>query len=143
MLRKFFAAVLLVSFVACGAAFAASEAELQQQAIAEAMAAMANEPPITQADIDAFLTMAPQADAVMNDPVATVKLYQDNNMTPQRFGVIGGKISIGILLSQGITKEQLASFGQFPDYMVPNDAEQALIDKNIDTIMAVMDEVAE
>lgn len=139
MLRKFFAAVLLTSFVACGAAFAGTQAELQQQAIAEAMAAMANEPPLTQADIDAFLKMAPQAEAVMSDPAATVKLYQDNNMTPQRFGVVGGKISVGVLLSQGVTREQLASFGQFPEYMVPNDDEVALIGKNIETIMQVME----
>lgn len=138
MLRKFFAAVLLTSFVACGAVFAGTDAELEEQAMAEAMAAMANEPPLTQADIDAFLTMAPQVEEVMNDQDAILKLYQDNNMNPQRFGFVGGRISIGILMAQGITREQLEAVGQFPEFMFPNADEVALINQNLDEIVAIL-----
>lgn len=140
MLRNCFAAVLFSVLLACGGAFAGTEAEAQEQAIAAAMEAMANEPPLSQADIDAFLNMAPKVEEVMNDQEAVLKLYRDNNVTPQRFGLVSTRISVGLLMSaQGLTREQLAASGQFLDFMLPNDEEVALIAKNMDAIMKALD----
>ena len=137
MLRTYFVAALMALFLACGAVQAGD----QDAAVAAAMAQMANEPALTQADIDAFVKIIPNVEEAMEDPQSAIKLYQDNNIEPQRFGVISSKITIGLMLDQGITREQLESSGQVPAFMIPNEAELALIKKNEAVLMDVLEEV--
>lgn len=136
MLKKYAVMLLFAVAVACGSV--GSVYAQDADAVAAAMAMLNNEPPLTQADIDAYLKMAPEVNKVMGDMNATMKLYQDNNISPQRFAIVGGKIAMGISMAQGLTREQLTASGQVPEFMLPNDAEAALIQKNMSAIMGAM-----
>jgi hypothetical protein len=140
MLKKMITAVAFCLVLACGQAFAADAAAdaQQEQAIAAAMAAMANQPPLTQADIDAFIELSPKMAAAANDQAAVLKLVQESGIAPERLGLISTKISIGFALAQGMTREQMSANGQVPEFMFPSDAETALIKENTNAIMQAM-----
>ena len=138
MLRKYFIVALFGLFMISGAAFAGAPTEAQEQAIAAEMAKMANEPPLTQADIDTFMKMLPKVEEVGNDPEAIFKLYQDNGVSPQRFAMIGTKMTVGMMMAQGVTREQVAASGQFLDFMIPSDDEIAIVKNNMEAILKAM-----
>lgn len=139
MLKKFFIAIVLGLVLTCGSGFAATEAEMEQM-MAAARAMMANEPPLNQTDIDSFIKMAPQIMVVAEDPNAIFKLYQDNNVSPQRFGIVSSKITVGLAMAQGATREQLGAGGADMDFMIPNDAELKLIIDNAEELINALSE---
>lgn len=129
-MKNRFVTLLFAFALVCGAAAAATPAEQQ----AQAMAALAQQPPLSQADLDAFVKMVPEISKVMNDPNAIMKLYQDNGVSPERFALVSSKITIGFMMNQGMTKDQILATGQVPEVMIPNDAELALIKKSQDAL---------
>ncbi len=135
MLRKIVVVAAFALVMACGAVFAA---DAQEEAVAAAMAAMASQPELTQADIDAYLALTPKVAAAAADPAAVMKAYEESGLSPERLGSVATKITLGMALSQGATREQLGAGGQTPEFMFPNDAETALIAKNMPAIMQVM-----
>lgn len=135
MLRKIFAVALFALVPACGSVFAA---DAQEEAMAAALAAMADQPALTQADIDAYIKLAPQAAAAGADQAAVMKAYEESGLSPERLGTIATKITLGMAMAQGATREQLGAGGQTPDVMFPNDAEAALIAENLPAIMQAM-----
>ena len=140
-MKKHFAAILLAMVFTCGAGFAATVSEADQQAQAEAQAQAEFEKPLTRADIDTFLKMAPKLEEAMKDPDALLKLYQDNNVSPQRFGAITLKATIGLALAQGVTREQLTGTGQIPEFTIPGDSEVALIKEKLDALSAAVESI--
>ncbi len=130
MLKKFLGTVVLGIILNCGTGMAGTEAEEMAAAMAQAQTMFANEPPLTQADIDAFATMAPKVSGVAADPNAIFQLYQENNISPQRFAIISSKISLGLSMANGMTRDQIAQSGINVDIMAPDEAELALITKN-------------
>ena len=138
MLKKCFIVAVFGLFMTYGAAFAGTTPELQEQAIAAELAAMANEPPLTQADIDTFMKMLPKIEEAGNSPEAIFKLYQDNGVSPQRFAMIGSKMTVGLMMAQGVTREQVVASGQFLEFMIPSDAEVAIVKNNMEAILKAM-----
>ncbi len=137
MFRKYFVALVCAFALVCGSVFA-GESMTEADMMAEAMAMLSNQPAMTQADIDAYLQMAPQIVNAANDPMAVMKLYQDNNIDPQRFAVVSTKIAIGVSMGQGVTLEQINSSGQVPEFMIPTDDEMQLINTNMAALLKAM-----
>lgn len=137
MLKNHFTALMLTLLLTCGTVFAATEQEMQN-ATDQAMAAMMNEPPMTQADIETFVNMMAEIDGVMGDENAIMKLYMDHNITPQRFSIVSTKITLGTVMNQGVTREQILTSGQVPEFMIPSDAEIELVSNNMDTLIKMM-----
>ncbi|MCD7907252.1 MAG: hypothetical protein LUH04_06145 [Clostridium sp.] len=138
MLQKYAAALILSLALLCGASYAGTEAETQAEAMAQAMAMLGNQPPMTQADIDSYIVMAPQIVNMANDPNAVMKLYQDNNVSPERFAVVSTKVAIGVSMGQGVTREMVAASGQVPEFMMPDATEEDLIKANMDALLKAM-----
>ncbi len=137
MLRKSVVALVCAFALVCGSVFA-GESATEADMMAEAMALLSNQPAMTQADIDAYLQMAPQIVSLANNPMAVMQLYQDNNIDPQRFAVVSTKIAIGVSIGQGVTREQINESEQIPEFMMPNDDEMKLINTNMAALLKAM-----
>ena len=100
----------------------------------EVEAAMKKEPPLAQADIDAYLKIMPQLGPVVSDPAAIAKLYEGAGLTEIRFGYLSTKIGLGLALAQGATAEQLG-IANLPAVLKPSEAEIALVKTNAAKLM--------
>jgi hypothetical protein len=133
MLKKIFAVAAFCLALTCASA---SAADAQEQAIADAMAAMAKQPALTQADVEAYLAFASMDAANSRDPEAIKKAFEEVGLSAERFGYVAMKITLGMALSQGATREQLSAGS--PEFMIPNDEELAIINDNLPAIMQAM-----
>ena len=127
MLKNRIAVTFLALVLACGAAFAGEPADEMDAALA----AMKDEPPITQADIDIVAKIAKDVNAAMSndDQDAATKVCEDNNFTFQRYHAVSIKLGIGFMMVQmkeQMTREVILASGQTPKFMIPTDDELAI-----------------
>ncbi|MDR2349995.1 MAG: hypothetical protein LBF41_05130 [Deltaproteobacteria bacterium] len=132
---KIFISVCALSFVLFGAV--ATDVQSQMEISKEAVEA---EPPLTQADIDAFVEFYPKFDLKESDAQDEnfEKVAKAMGITPTRLVYIIMKSSVGIMIVSDPSKKEEYLSDDESGPMVPNDAEQAIIAKNINEIIAAM-----
>lgn len=137
--RNLILMLLLVCLTFCTAPVFASE--LDNMSEEEAMAALAAEPSLTQADIDAFVTNAPalQKASEAEDETAYMKLIKEIGWSEIRAAYIPIKIGTAWAVSQDPESAVIIQ-ALFPAEMMPRPEEQALVDKNIEKISPLFDE---
>ena len=96
-----------------------------------------NNSPITQAELDAYITMLSKIDSVGNDENAIFQLYRSSGLSPDRFQLIGGRIMAAYMLANGATIDMLRGQG-LPPELEPSAAEVDLINKNMTAIVGAM-----
>ncbi len=108
----------------------------------EVMAALQKEPPVTNADIDAYIKMLPQMPAALSGGEAgLVKLYEGLGLTQMRFTYIMSKIGIAHSLAMGrFNAERLDTEG-VPEFLRPTDAEKALVAGRMDELNRIVEEM--
>ena len=96
--------------------------------------ALASEGPLTQADIDAYIYLAPRFfGEIMNYPDEAAKLLNEVNLTRRRAIYITAKIPLAQALARGlISPEQLVGI---PAYLHPTTEEVRLVNGNLMTLM--------
>lgn len=92
--------------------------------------ALANEKPLTQADIDLYRKVLPKTGLVAHDPAAVARLYQEAGLSEVRFNYVVSKIGLGMSLAAGATPHQL-ELEKTPEVLRPTSAEIDLVKKNI------------
>ena len=101
---------------------------------APALGSEDREGPLTQADIDAYIFLAPRLlGDIMNYPDQAAKLLKEVNLTRQRAMYITAKIPLTQTLARG-----LVSPGQLmgiPAYLHPTTEEVQLVNDNLLTLM--------
>lgn len=133
MLKRSLSVLSLVLLLSAVPALAQSEAS--DEISPEIIAALKNEPPLTQADIDTFIKIMPEmSKAAEKDPAQAVKIYEKAGLTENRFGLIFSKVTLGMFVASGIPKETLTSGQDVPEVLVPSDAEIELIKKNLEAL---------
>lgn len=137
--RNLILMLLLVCLTFCTAPVFASE--LDNMSEEEAMAALAAEPSLTQADIDAFVKNAPalQKASEDEDEAAYMKLIKEIGWSEIRAAYIPIKIGTAWAISQDPESAVIIQ-ALFPPQMMPRPEEQTLVDKNIEKIAPLFDE---
>lgn len=134
MFKRNFMLLLLLAFLTfCAAPAVASE--LDEMSEEDAMAALAAEPSLTQADIDAFVKNAPalQTASEADDEAAYLKVIKEIGWSEIRAAYIPIKIGTAWAISQDPESAVIIQ-ALFPQEMMPRPEEQTLVDKNIDKI---------
>lgn len=100
-------------------------------------AALAQEAPLTQADIDKFIRYFPELDRAADDDAATQKILRQAQWTKTRMVYVVFKIGYTLtMLEEPESEAFFQSF--FPEFM-PLESERALIQHNIDKVSALID----
>lgn len=137
MIKKTVTALALAMILVLGASSAFAQLPNFGAIPPEAMKELANEPPMTQADIDIYLKVLPELGKAMQDPSAVEKIQKSSGLSEARLGLVLTKVSLAQAMSLGMTLEQLNA-GSLPDAMKPTDADVELVKKNMDKINEAM-----
>lgn len=131
--KKIILLLLLVFLMFCAVPAIASE--LDNMSEEEAMAALAAEPSITQADIDTFIKNASalQKASDTEDEAAYMQLIKKIGWTEVRAAYIPIKIGTAWIISQDPESATIIQ-ALFPVEMMPRTEEQALVEKNLDKV---------
>lgn len=131
--KKIVLLLLLACLTFC--AVPAMASELDNMSEEEAMAALAAEPSLTQADIDTFVKNGPALQKVSeaNDEEAYMQLIKKIGWTEIRAAYIPIKIGTAWAISQDPESGSIIQ-ALFPAEMLPRAEEQALVEKNLDKV---------
>lgn len=137
--KKIILLLLLVFLMFCAVPAIASE--LDNMSEEEAMAALAAEPSITQADIDTFIKNASalQKASDTEDEAAYMQLIKKIGWSEVRAAYIPIKIGTAWIISQDPESATIIQ-ALFPVEMMPRPEEQALVEKNLDKVAPFFEE---
>jgi len=107
---------------------------------AEAAAALAKEPPLTQTDVDTYLRIWPKLALMQEDDTAVDSLLKDAGWSRYRATYVINKILFAQPLAQGADPLLVKALG-LPPSLYPSDADVALVKKNLDAITRIQGEV--
>ena len=127
MLKKIIPALTLVLTLALMAAAPALQAQIFADE-EEAKKAFTAEQPLTQADIDTFIKIAPQVFADDN-PAAASKIFKAAGLTDSRGAYIMTKVSLSMMQFEA-DEDSTGIINSVPEPMRPTPTEMALVKKN-------------
>lgn len=106
----------------------------------EMLELLAKEPPLTQADIDAFITVIPQLAALEEeaDEDSASAIWEAAGLTKSRTAFIFSRISIAMLIAEGTPAEFLDSL-DIPGVMKPDQGDVELVVKNREALKKVFE----
>lgn len=133
MIRKTILSIALGLLVALTASVAIAQVPGAAQIPPEVLEALQKEPPLSQADVDAYLKIMPEMPKAMSDPNALVKAYEAAGLTEVRFSYIVSKIALAQAMNMGAKASDL-QLDQLPEVLRPTDADVALVKKNMDAL---------
>lgn len=137
MFKKISIALTLAMLLALGANFAQAQMPNVGQIPPEAIAELAKESPMTQADVDVYIKILPQLAKAATDPSAAANIQKASGLSDIRLGMIMTKISLAQAVNMGMTLDQL-NVDQLPEAMRPTEDDIALVKTNMDKINAAM-----
>jgi hypothetical protein len=109
-----------------GAAFAQADMGL----------AMSREGPLTQADVDAYVYLAPRLSAEeARDRETALRLLAEVKLTKTRAAYIALKIPLAQAMVMGLMKPEGLEENETPPYLRPGAAELALVADNLQTLL--------
>ncbi|MDR1922289.1 MAG: hypothetical protein LBS31_11195 [Candidatus Adiutrix sp.] len=113
---------------------------LSQSAAAFAQAdidlAMSHEGPLTQADVDAYVYLAPRLSSEeARNRAAALKLLAEVNLTKARAAYIALKIPVAQAMVMGVLNAEGLEKNDVPPYLRPGAAELALVADNLQTLL--------
>lgn len=137
-MKKFIAWPVMVFMVfLCWASF--SFAQQNTNTAEENMAILLAEPPLTQADIDAFVKYAPELYKLPEgDDEGAQKILQKAGWTDVRSAYVAFKIAAATSIKTDPSSAVI--FEAMMPEMMPLPAEQALVGKNMDQILKVSEQ---
>lgn len=143
MYKKILLTLTLALGLALTSALALAQMPLTGSVVPQEMLqAWADEKPLTQADIDAYIKLLPSTGAVASDTAAVAKLYEGAGFSEARFGFVASKIGLSMGLAAGATAQQLG-LDQVPAVLRPSEADIELVKKNADNLQkATMEMIA-
>ena len=106
----------------------------------EVLQQLAQEPALTQKDVNAFIKMLPHLSKIMTDQEAITKLYEKEKLTATRFTLLVNKIPIAMALVDGMPEDEIG-LAKIPEELKPTKAEQELIKKNMTKLQKGLDDM--
>lgn len=106
------------------------------QAVAETLA---QEAPLGQADIDAYIKIMPELTRLLSNPQSAEQLAASLNLSPIRFSYIVAKVPLIMALTSGAAPNSLG-LDSLPKALHPSDSELELVKKNLEILMRAAEE---
>jgi hypothetical protein len=97
------------------------------------------EPPLSQADIDAYIKIMPELTRLLNDPQSAEQLAASLNLSQSRFSYIVAKVGLTMALASGADPKMLG-LDSLPKALHPSDRELRLVKDNLEALIAPAEE---
>jgi len=134
--------LLFLMLLALGAALAAISPAQEEvhsdipQAVIETLDA---EPPLGQADVDAYIKIMPEMTKLLSDPQSAENLAASLNLSQIRFSYIVAKVPLTMALASGADPKALG-LDSLPKALHPSDQELALVKANLEALITAAEE---
>ncbi|MDR3038630.1 MAG: hypothetical protein LBV21_05010 [Candidatus Adiutrix sp.] len=93
------------------------------------------EPPISQADVDAYIKIIPELPKLMNDPQSAETIAAAHNLSPVRFSYIMAKVPLTMAIAAGADPKTLG-LEALPKVLHPTAPELAVVRTNLEALSA-------
>jgi hypothetical protein len=101
--------------------------------------ALAGEPPLGQADVDAYIKIMPELTGLLSDPQGAEQLAAGLNLSRIRFSYIVAKVPLAMALASGADPRALG-LDSLPRALHPSDLELRLVKDNLEALLKAADE---
>jgi len=134
--------LLFFMFLALGAAWpgpAAAQEEVRSdipQAVIESLDA---EPPLGQADVEAYIKIMPEMTRLLSDPQSAEQLAASLNLSQIRFSYIVAKVPLTMALASGAEPKALG-LDSLPKALHPSEQELRLVKDNLEALIKAAEE---
>ncbi|MDR2725536.1 MAG: hypothetical protein LBC90_05645 [Candidatus Adiutrix sp.] len=95
---------------------------------------LAEEPPLGQADLEAYIKIIPELPKLLSDPQSAEQLAAGLNLSPIRFSYIVVKVPLVMALASGVDPKSLG-LDSLPQSLRPSDSELSLVKDNLETLI--------
>jgi hypothetical protein len=97
------------------------------------------EPPLGQADIDAYMKILPEMNRLLSDPRSAEHLAVSLNLSQIRFSYIAAKVPLTMALASGADPKALG-LDSLPKALYPSDKELRLVKDNLEALVVAAEE---
>ena len=101
--------------------------------------ALAGEPPLSQADMEAYLKITPELPKLLSDPQSAEQLAASLNLSQLRFSYIVVKVPLAMALASGADPKSLG-LDSLPRALRPSDRELSLVKDNLKALLEAAEE---
>ena len=95
---------------------------------------LAEEPPLGQADVDAYIKIMPELPKLLSDPQGAEQLAASLNLSQIRFSYIVAKVPLAMALSSGADPKALG-LDSLPQALRPSGSELSLVKDNLKALL--------
>jgi hypothetical protein len=134
--------LLLLLTLALGTAWPApssAQEEVHSDIPRAVIETLAEEPPLGQADIDAYIKIMPETNRLLGDPQSAEPLAASLNLSQIRFSYIVVKVPLAMALAYGADPKALG-LDSLPQALHPSDAELRLVKDNLEALVTAAEE---
>jgi hypothetical protein len=131
--------LMVLALGAALAAFSSAQEEVHSdipQAVIETLDA---EPPLSQADVDAYVKIMPEMTKLLSDPQSAENLAASLNLSQIRFSYIVAKVPLTMALASGADPKALG-LDSLPKALHPSDQELRLVKGNLEKLVTAAEE---
>jgi len=121
-------------------ALSAAQGEIHSDIPQVVIESLAEEPPLSQADLDAYIKIMPELTRILSDPQSAEQLAVSLNLSPIRFSYIVAKVPLAMALTYGADPKSLG-LDSLPKVLYPSDKELRLVKNNLDSLVKSAEEV--
>jgi hypothetical protein len=97
------------------------------------------EPPLSQADVDAYIKIMPELTNILSAPHSTEQLAASLNLSQIRFSYIVAKVPLAMALTSG-ADPKILGLDSLPKALRPSDQELRLVKDNLEALIASAEE---
>ncbi|MDR2726032.1 MAG: hypothetical protein LBC90_08270 [Candidatus Adiutrix sp.] len=100
---------------------------------------LAEEPPLGQADVDAYIKIMSELPRILSDPQSAEQLAASLNLSQIRFSYIVAKVPLAMALASGADPKALG-LDSLPQALRPSDNELSLVKDNLKVLIEAAEE---
>ena len=130
---------LVLILAAASPSLSAAQEEVRSDIPPAVVETLADEPPLSQADVDAYVKIMPELARILSDPQSAEQLAASLNLSQIRFSYVVAKVPLTMALASGADPKALG-LDSLPKALHPSDTELRLVKDNIENLLKAADE---
>ena len=138
MTKKILTLTLLILWMTSPALLSAQE-EIHSDIPRAVIESLAEEAPLGQADVDAYIKIMPELTRLLSDPQSAEQLAASLNLSQIRFSYIVAKVPLTMALTSGADPKSLG-LDSLPKALHPSDQEMGLVKNNLEALIKAAEE---
>jgi len=130
---------MVLALGAALAAFSSAQEEVHSDIPKAVIETLDAEPPLGQADVEAYIKIMPEMTKLLSDPQSAENLAASLNLSQIRFSYIVAKVPLTMALASGADPKALG-LDSLPKALHPSDKELALVKDNLEALITAAEE---